>query len=104
MNIDGQMVRHERGARGWSQQHLADASGLSLRTIQRVENLGTASSETVLALQGAMDISLKQIDSLSERKPSSHFIDSRIGLLLLVLATSFFGALCGAFLTIILLR
>lgn len=104
MNIDGQKVRHERGRKGWSQQHLADASGLSLRTVQRVENLGTASSETLLALQGTLDISLNEIDSRSETKPPSLLFDSRIGLLLLVLATSFFGALCGAFLTILLLK
>ena len=36
----------------WSQEELAAASGLGLRTIQRAENEGIASAETVKALDG----------------------------------------------------
>lgn len=52
-----------REARGWTQQHLADASGLSLRTIQRVEaGEVTASKETLLALSGAFNVTLDADD------------------------------------------
>jgi len=54
-------VRILREARGWTQQHLADASGLSLRTVQRVEQGEVApSKETLLSLSGAFDVKLDQ--------------------------------------------
>ena len=37
MKVDSQKLIQLRNARAWSQQHLADVSGLSLRTIQRIE-------------------------------------------------------------------
>ena len=56
-------VRILREARGWTQQHLADASGLSLRTIQRVESGEvTPSKETFAALSGAFDVQLRADD------------------------------------------
>ena len=41
MKINSQRIISERKNKAWSQQHLADASVVSLRTIQRVENNGT---------------------------------------------------------------
>jgi len=38
--------------KAWSQQHFVDTSASSLRTIQRVDNNGTASLETIKALKG----------------------------------------------------
>lgn len=56
-------VRILREARGWTQQHLADAAGLSLRTIQRTEAGEVApSKETLLALSGTFDVKLAQDD------------------------------------------
>lgn len=51
-------IRKLREARAWSQEHLAAAAGLSLRTIQRVEAEGRASAETRLALAGAFGVEL----------------------------------------------
>jgi len=50
MLIDPSKVRTERERRAWSQEHLAEVTGLSLRTIQRVETSGSASFETVKAI------------------------------------------------------
>lgn len=54
MAIDAQRLRSLREQRGWSQEQLADVSGLSARTIQRVEATGAASLETRMALAAAL--------------------------------------------------
>lgn len=46
MKIDPEIIRHLREERAWSQEHLAAVTGLSLRTIQRVESEANASAET----------------------------------------------------------
>jgi transcriptional regulator with XRE-family HTH domain len=42
--------------RGWSQEHLADLSGVSARTIQRIENGSNAGLDTLNSLAAAFDI------------------------------------------------
>jgi transcriptional regulator with XRE-family HTH domain len=54
VNLDSSLVRIERQRRGWTQQQLADIAALSLRTVQRVENQGQGSNETVSALCSVM--------------------------------------------------
>lgn len=49
-------VRSAREDKGWSQEHLAAASGVSLRTVQRAEAGARVSSENTLALCAALDI------------------------------------------------
>jgi transcriptional regulator with XRE-family HTH domain len=56
MKINGQAVRSLREQKSWSQEHLASASGLSVRTIQRVEVESAGSAETRLALAAAFDV------------------------------------------------
>ena len=58
MNNDsaGPAVRALRERRAWSQEHLAAASGLNVRTIQRIESTGPASLETLNALAAAFDV------------------------------------------------
>lgn len=53
MKIHAPIVVQLRHQYGWSQQQLADICGLSLRTIQRVENTGSASLETRKAIAAA---------------------------------------------------
>ena len=48
-------IRELRDARGWSQEHLAQVSGLSARTIQRAETGSAASHDTLQALAAAFD-------------------------------------------------
>jgi transcriptional regulator with XRE-family HTH domain len=55
MQIDSTRVRAERERRAWSQEHLAEVSGLALRTIQRVESTGNGSYETVKALAAVIE-------------------------------------------------
>jgi DNA-binding XRE family transcriptional regulator len=56
MKINGAIVRALRERKSWSQEHLANASGLSARTVQRVEMEGIGSAETRLALAGALGV------------------------------------------------
>ena len=48
------IIRHERQARAWSQEHLAEAAGVNLRTVQRVERGSSCSGETIQSLAGAL--------------------------------------------------
>lgn len=56
MQLDGNKLKKSRLDKGWSQELLAKASGLSLRTIQRVEKNNTASTETLLSIASALAI------------------------------------------------
>lgn len=52
----GSTIKALRKTKAWSQAHLAEAAALSVRTIQRVEQTGQCSDETLLALAGAFDV------------------------------------------------
>jgi len=60
-NLSPERIKHFRKDNGWSQDLLAKASGLSLRTIQRAEKDGNSSAETQLALAAAFDISPQEL-------------------------------------------
>lgn len=56
MEVNAQLIKSMRTKRSWTQQHLADACGISLRTVQRVERYGTASNETVMGLASVFEV------------------------------------------------
>lgn len=64
-NLSPERVKHYRKDNGWSQELLAKASGLSLRTIQRAEKDGNSSMETQLALAAAFNVSPKDLTLVS---------------------------------------
>lgn len=64
-NLSPERVKRFRKDNGWSQDLLAKASGLSLRTIQRAEKDGNSSAETQLALAAAFNISPKELFPVS---------------------------------------
>ena len=72
MKISPCIVRRLRTERGWSQEQLAIASGLSLRTIQRVEAVGTASMGTAVSLAATYGVQLIELQEkqrlLTEQK------------------------------------
>jgi transcriptional regulator with XRE-family HTH domain len=57
MSVSIEKLKKLRKYSGWSQERLAEISGLSLRTIQRVETSGNASLESQLAIATAFSIS-----------------------------------------------
>mgnify|MGYP001057098124 CR=1 FL=1 len=66
MKISPAVVRRLRTERGWSQEQLAIASGLSLRTVQRVEAEGIASMGTAVSLAATCGV---QLMDLQEEQP-----------------------------------
>ncbi len=63
MFISVQKMKKLRSEKGWSQEVLAKASGLSVRSIQRVESDGRASAETVLSIASVFDLSPKELQA-----------------------------------------
>ena len=61
MRVNASLIKQLRSDRSWTQQHLADACGVSLRTIQRVERYGTASNETLMALASVFEVEINEI-------------------------------------------
>jgi len=62
MQINTQLVIALRKKRWWSQEELATASGLNLRTIQRIESDGVASLQSRKALAAAFDVDVDELD------------------------------------------
>ena len=56
MHIDSARLRALRAARQWSQEQLAQLSGLNLRTIQRLEAGAKVSTESLRALAAVFDV------------------------------------------------
>jgi transcriptional regulator with XRE-family HTH domain len=59
-------IQKLRLKRGWSQQQLADASGLSVRTIQRLENGLPASTESLNSLAAVFEIDFSTLSQEQE--------------------------------------
>lgn len=55
------LIQKLRLQRGWSQEQLADVSGVSVRTIQRLERGQPGSLETLKALAAVFDVDIDQI-------------------------------------------
>jgi transcriptional regulator with XRE-family HTH domain len=89
MKIASATVRRLRTGRGWSQEQLAIASGLSLRTIQRVEAEGAASMATRVCLAATFDVPLADLgddpaDAVAAReRPAWHVGGLFVGLAIL---------------------
>ena len=56
------LIQKLRLKRGWSQQQLAEASGLSTRTIQRIETGHPASVETLKSLAAVFEIDFSTLN------------------------------------------
>lgn len=75
-------VQIERLKRGWTQEQLAVVSGLSTRTIQRIERGEAASAESLKALAAAFDVDFQTLrepamsDTASPPLPSAPTLDA----------------------------
>jgi transcriptional regulator with XRE-family HTH domain len=63
MRINAQLVVALRKKKSWSQEELATASGLNLRTIQRIESGGAASLQSRKALAAAFDLDVSALET-----------------------------------------
>ncbi|KLN62993.1 helix-turn-helix domain-containing protein [Vibrio sp. VPAP30] len=90
MKVNTKTILNERKSRAWSQQHLADVSALSLRTIQRVEKEGAGSPETVKALAACFELDASELLLREETRRNSFEINIRTKL----------AAMCSSFIVI----
>ncbi len=58
---NAEKIKRWREERMWSQEHLADLAGIGLRTVQRIENGGNASQDSVMALAAAFNVDVVAI-------------------------------------------
>lgn len=68
MQIDSARLRELRSARQWSQEQLAELSGLNLRTIQRLESGARVSTESLRALAAVFEVPAEALLA----RPASH--------------------------------
>jgi transcriptional regulator with XRE-family HTH domain len=64
------LVQKLRLQRGWSQQQLAELSGLSVRTVQRIERGQSASTETLKSLASVFEIDFSELTSEPDMRNS----------------------------------
>ncbi|MBO9712745.1 helix-turn-helix transcriptional regulator [Sphingomonas sp.] len=57
----GERVKALREAKAWTQEHLAEAAGVSVRTVQRLEAGKGFASETALAVAAALDVDVREL-------------------------------------------
>ena len=58
----GDRVKEMRERKAWSQGHLADAAGLNIRTVQRIEGGEPSSKETMLSLAAALGVDVSELE------------------------------------------
>lgn len=68
VKVDTALIKQLRQNRALSQEELAVASGLSLRTVQRIEAEGIASLESKKALAGVFGVDASDLDDTREEK------------------------------------
>ena len=62
MKVNVDLVLQLRKANAWSQDELATAAGLNLRTIQRIESEATASLQSMKALASALGVKVHDLE------------------------------------------
>ena len=63
MRINADLVIKARKKKSWSQEELAIAAGLNLRTVQRIESEAAASLQSKKALASALDLDIHDLES-----------------------------------------
>lgn len=62
MKVNAELLLALRNEKSWSQEELAIASGLNLRTIQRIEKEATISLQSKKSLAAALEIDIHELD------------------------------------------
>lgn len=62
MKINAELIVTQRKQKCWSQDELALATGLNLRTIQRIEKEGTASLQSKKAIASVLELSIADLE------------------------------------------
>src|SRR5256885_7168187 len=59
----GAKIRKLREKKAWTQEHLAGAASIALRTVQRAEE-GVMSAESLSAIAGALDVAVEKLSAV----------------------------------------
>lgn len=62
MNINAELVKRLRSEKSWTQEELSIASGLNLRTVQRIEKEASALLQSKKALASAFGVAIKDLE------------------------------------------
>ena len=62
MKVNAELLLELRNEKSWSQEELAIASGLNLRTIQRIEKEATISLQSKKSLAATFDVDIHDLD------------------------------------------
>jgi transcriptional regulator with XRE-family HTH domain len=92
MKINSERVKQLRNQQSWSQDQLASVSGLSLRTIQRIENRGACALDSKRALAAVFEVG---IDELTITESDSNFFSFKLKGRNLGYLGSALGVLCA---------
>ncbi len=76
MKVDSSYIKRERERRAWSQEHLAEVTGLGLRTIQRIEKTGAASYESARSLAAILGVDVATL-RVEDSRPAARRLDVR---------------------------
>lgn len=71
-NINSALVKRLRSEKSWSQEELAMACGLNLRTVQRIETDATASLQSKKALAAAFAVSVRDLERVEPPAMPKH--------------------------------
>ena len=97
MQLNPKTIKQLRDDKNWTQQSLADACGLSLRTIQRVEKEGVASRETMMSLCAVFEVKQSSLINLDEAEANnSSQTTTNMKQYLMMFGTALLGGLAGA--------
>jgi transcriptional regulator with XRE-family HTH domain len=92
VKLNKDKIKKLRAIKCWSQDELASASGLSVRTIQRVEKSGAASLETTKALASVFVVTPDELQTSNKiEHVTFNFICKYAWLIAFAVASVFFG-------------
>ncbi|WNC68263.1 helix-turn-helix transcriptional regulator [Thalassotalea nanhaiensis] len=86
MQVNGEKIKHLREQRCWSQLQLAEMSGISTRTLQRLEAKSTASQETIKSIAAVFELNCDlllpedTIKPLDKEADLEHVIDAKLAI------------------------
>ncbi|MDO6444551.1 2TM domain-containing protein [Colwellia sp. 1_MG-2023] len=72
------MVRKLRIQKGWSQEQLAQFSGLSVRTIQRIERGKTAGLESLKSLAAVFEVNIQDLQQETVMDTKTNLSDKEV--------------------------
>jgi transcriptional regulator with XRE-family HTH domain len=102
MKLDSERLKMLRELRGWSQEQLASAAGVSVRTVQRTEADGSASRETKICLAAALDVPHSDLEAKAQDASHSgqvhtgqnfaELVHNTLGTTFLLIGSGFLGS------------